>query len=83
MGLECGETPDRKIVERLAPRLSVAPSRAGNRGRMLPCGARKEERATANGETPGGAPPGFQGGPFVGRQRSNQKWCLHKDEDTT
>jgi len=83
LGLEHSEATAMTIVDGMAYSLIVAPEGASHSSSMLPFGTRQEARTTANGQTPGGPQPSFQGHPFVGRQRSNKKWCLHKGEDTT
>src|SRR5262249_17023896 len=82
-GLERGAAPAIKIVDRITDTLIIASEGASNRGGMLPFGTREEDMAPTNGKTSGGSQPSFQCCPFVGHQRSNKKWCLHRGEDTT
>ena len=78
-GLERGEATGMEIVEGIAHGLVVAPSSAGKLWGRLSCGARQEHVAPAHGKTARRPQPDFQRYPFVGRKRSNKKWCLHTE----
>jgi hypothetical protein len=55
----------------------------GNRDRRVALGAGKQNLTAPQGEGLRGSQALFDGGAFVGRQRTNKKWCRHAVKDST